>query len=86
VDSRFSGNRFQLGSQLQIILHPPLDLLPLFGPNAELANPPAWMAHGENPNPVTLTSTALQTPAAMEDLAIQERSPHILCRIGQLRS
>jgi len=80
------ANRFQLGPQLLVILHPPLHLLPLFGPDAELANPPARIAHGENQNPVALSRTALQTPLAVEDLTVQERAPPDVRWVGQLLS
>ena len=53
------ANRLQFGPQLLIILQPLLHLPLLLGPNAELADSPARIADGENPNSVPLASTAL---------------------------
>jgi len=53
------ANRLQFGPQLLIILQLLLHLPLLLGPNAELADSPARIADGENPNSVPLASTAL---------------------------
>jgi hypothetical protein len=78
------ANRFQLGPQLSIISQPPLDLPLLFGVNRELARPPSGIAHGQDPDPVAFSPAALQATPAMEDPAIQQRTPQDLGRIGQL--
>jgi hypothetical protein len=77
------ANRFQLGSQLSIISQPPLDLRLLFGSKGELESPPSGIAHGEDRDPVAFSPAALQATLAMEDPAIQQRTPHDLGRIGQ---
>jgi hypothetical protein len=58
-------------------------LLLLFGVNRKLARPPSGIAHREDPHPVTFSPAALQATPAMEDPAIQQRTPQDLGRIGQ---
>jgi hypothetical protein len=77
------ANRFQLGSQLSIISQPPLDLQLLLGWHSELACSSSGIAHGEDPHPVAFSPTALLATLAMEDPAIQQRTPQDLGRIGQ---
>jgi len=77
------ANCFQFGSQFSIISQPPLDLRLLLGPNGELARPSSGIAHGEDPDPMAFSPSALQATLAMENAAIQQRTPHNLGRIGQ---
>ena len=77
------ANRFQLGPQLLIIPQPALDLGLLFRSNGKLAGPPSGITHGQNPNPMPLSPPTLATSLAVENLAIEQRTPHDLRRIGQ---
>jgi hypothetical protein len=78
------ANGFQLGPQFVVISQPPLDLRLLVGANGELTRPSSGITHGEDPDPMTFSPTALLATLAMEDPTIQQRTPHDLGRIGQL--
>jgi hypothetical protein len=58
-------------------------MLLLSGWHGELACSSSGIAHGEDPDPVAFSPTALPATLAMEDPPIQERTPQDLGRIGQ---
>jgi hypothetical protein len=72
------ANCFQLVPQVLIIPLPLLDLRLLFRPTAELSGPPPRVARCEHPYPVAFSPTALLAALAMEDLPVQQGTPHDL--------